>query len=299
MKKKYQRIVILVILVILLCLYLLNSSLVIKSILDYTNLFLKKLFPVSFIFFIFSSLLLDYGLIELITTYLHLNGSTIYITLMSLISGFPSGAKYTKDLLDKKLISEKTANYYITFTHFPNPLFILGSVNTIIKDNHLTLLILTSLIASNLITSIVLKKGKIEEYQTNIQPPNDFSKALSKAIINAIKTIILIYGTSIFFYLIATMLNHYLTLSVYPYILMNGLFDLTKGVFSTTLISNEIIKCLLIILFISMGGISIHMQVKSILTDTKIKYKYFFIGRIISTCFSLSIFLLLLNFFKN
>lgn len=298
MKKNYQRIIILVILVILLLLYLLNSSLVIKSILDYTNLFLKKLFPVSFIFFIFSSLLLDYGLIELITTYLHLNGSTIYITLMSLVSGFPSGAKYTKDLLDKNLISVKTANYYITFTHFPNPLFILGSVNTIIKDNNLTLLILASLIFSNIITSIILKKGEIKKHQpTTNHPTRDFSKALSIAIINSIKTIILIYGTSIFFYLIATILNHYLTLSTYPYILLNGLFDLTKGVFSTALLSNEILRCLLIIIFISMGGISIHMQVKGIITNTKIEYKYFLIGRIISTSFALSIFLLLLKFF--
>lgn len=298
MKKNYQRIIILVILVILLLLYLLNSNLVIKSILDYTNLFVKKLFPVSFIFFIFSSLLLDYGLIELITTYLHLNGSTIYITLMSLVSGFPSGAKYTKDLLDKNLISVKTANYYITFTHFPNPLFILGSVNTIIKDNNLTLLILASLIFSNIITSIILKKGEIKKHQpTTNHPTRDFSKALSIAIINSIKTIILIYGTSIFFYLIATILNHYLTLSTYPYILLNGLFDLTKGVFSTALLSNEILRCLLIILFISMGGISIHMQVKGIITNTKIEYKYFLIGRIISTSFALSIFLLLLKFF--
>lgn len=298
MKKNYQRIIILVILVILLLLYLLNSSLVIKSILDYTNLFLKKLFPVSFIFFIFSSLLLDYGLIELITTYLHLNGSTIYITLMSLVSGFPSGAKYTKDLLDKNLISIKTANYYITFTHFPNPLFILGSVNTIIKDNNLTLLILASLISSNIITSIILKKEEIKKHHpTTNHPTKDFSKALSIAIINSIKTIILIYGTSIFFYLIATILNHYLILSTYPYILLNGLFDLTKGVFSTALISNETLRCLLIILFISMGGISIHMQVKGIITNTKIEYKYFLIGRIISTSFALSIFLLLLKFF--
>lgn len=298
MKKNYQRIIILVILVILLLLYLLNSSLVIKSILDYTNLFFKKLFPVSFIFFIFSSLLLDYGLIELITTYLHLNGSTIYITLMSLVSGFPSGAKYTKDLLDKNLVSVKTANYYITFTHFPNPLFILGSVNTIIKDNNLTLLILASLISSNIITSIILKKGEIKKHHpTTNHPTRDFSKALSIAIINSIKTIILIYGTSIFFYLIATILNHYLILSTYPYILLNGLFDLTKGVFSTALISNETLRCLLIILFISMGGISIHMQVKGIITNTKIEYKYFLIGRIISTSFALSIFLLLLKFF--
>lgn len=280
----------------LLLLYALNANLIIKNILDYTDLFFKKLFPVSFIFFIFSSLLLDYGLIEFINNYLHLNGSTIYITTMSLISGFPSGSKYTKELLEKKLISEKTANYYITFTHFPNPLFVLGSVGGVIKNNTLIIFILLSLIIGNFITSIIFKTKEEKEFTSNYQLSESFSSSLANATINAVKVLITIYGTSIFFYLISTIINHYLTLSTYPYIITNGFFDLTKGVFSTTLINNNILKSLFVIIFISLGGLSIHMQVKSILTNTKIKYKNFLFGRITSTLVAIISFLILIKF---
>ena len=81
MKKKYQRIIILFILITLLIIYLQNSNLVINSILEYTELFFTKLFPVSFLFFVFSNLLIDYGLIELISKTFHCNGSIFYVFL--------------------------------------------------------------------------------------------------------------------------------------------------------------------------------------------------------------------------
>lgn len=299
MKKTYYRISILVSLIILLLLYILNSNLVIKSILSYTNLFFEKLFPASFLFFIFSSLLLDYGFIDLLTNTLKLNGSKIYIIIMSLVSGFPSGAKYTKELLEKNIITEKTANYYITFTHFPNPLFVLGTVGQITKNSKLTLYILLALILGNLITSLLIKEKNKVIITTNKTTPTDFSSELAKAITSSLKTLVIIYGTSTFFYLIATITNHYLSLSTYPYILLNGFFDLTKGVTATTLISNDILKSFIILLFISLGGLSIHMQVKSILADTNIKYQNFFKGRLLSTFFTIIIFFLLLALFKN
>lgn len=299
MKKTYKRITILVILLILLIFYLLNSSLVVKSILEYTNLFLTKLFPVSFLFMIFSSLLLDYGIIELLTNYLHLNGSKIYILLMSLISGFPSGSIYTKELLNKNIIDKEIANKYITFTHFPNPLFILGSVATIINNNKLTIFILISIISSNLLLAYFYKSPKkIILIEQNTKEIN-FSKSLSKAITTSLKTLIVIYGTSVFFYLISVIINNYLTLPILPYIILNGFFDLTKGVFSTTLITNTLTKCYLIIIFISMGGLSINMQVKSIISNSNIKYKNFLKGRVISTILSLIIFYILITISYN
>ena len=118
MKKKYQnKTIIILLLLLLLILYTINSPLVIKSIISYTKLFLTKLFPTNFIFFIMSTILIEQGLIELLSKKIKLNGSIFYVTIMSILSGIPSGAKYTKDLLDKNIISQKTANYLITYTH--------------------------------------------------------------------------------------------------------------------------------------------------------------------------------------
>ena len=246
-------------------------------------------------FFIFSTLLIDYGLIELIQYYLKINTSSLYVLLISAISGFPSGAKYTKELLEKNLIDENTANKIIMFSHFPNPLFILGSVYLVLKDKEICLKLLLAIIISNIIIYIFSKDKKSTKNNIKkLKVPSNFSNVLSKAVTNAFNTLLLIYGTSLFFYLVATIITKYITLNTNSFIILNGFFDLTKGVFSTTLLNNLTLRAIYILIFISFGGLSIHMQVKSIITDTSIKYKYFFIGRIIGTILALIIFILIL-----
>ena len=295
MKKFRKNNLIIIFLILLLTLFIINSELVIKSILSYTNLFMEKLFPASFIFFIISSLLIDYNFIEKISKLLHINGSIFYVVVMSMLSGFPSGSKYITDLLERELISTKIANYLIIFTHFPNPIFVLGSVSSIFKNKMIPVFILISLIISNLLIGIFLYPKDKEKFKIIKSESTNFSINLKKAIYGSIKTMILIYGTSVFFYLIITILNNYLNLSLYNYIFVNGLFDLTKGVFLTSLINNEILRAIYIIIFISFGGISINMQVKSIIADTNIKYKNFILGRFFQIILSMSIFLLLLG----
>lgn len=291
MKKTYQRIIIITFLLTLLILYTINSTLVIKSILDYTNLFITKLFPTNFVFFMLSTILIDQGLIELINNKLKLNGSIFYVTIMSILSGIPSGSKYTKDLLDKGLISNKTANYLLSFTHFPNPMFVLNTV-TILLNKTLALKILICLILSNLIIALIFKPPKKEVIIINDSPSKDFSESLSKAIIDSLKVILIIYGTSVFFYLITVIINKYLTLNVLSHVLLNGIFDLTKGLFSISLLSNKLLKSLLIIIFFSFGSLSIHIQIKSIITNTSLKYKYFILGRLLQILFATILFLL-------
>lgn len=292
MKKNYQRLFIILFLSILLILYTINSPIIINSILSYTKLFITKLFPTNFIFFVISTILIEQGLIELLNTKFKLNSSIFYVTIMSILSGIPSGAKYTKDLLNKKVISNKTANYLITYTHFPNPMFVLSAA-TSLTNNEIAIKILITLILSNLLIAISLKpKGK-EIYTISDSSPKDFASSLSKAIIDAIKVIIIIYGTSVFFYLITIIINKYLTLNTLNYIIVNGIFDLTKGIFSTSLINNELTKSILIILFSAFGSLSIHIQIKSIISNTSIKYKNFLFGRIIQIMISIPLFLLL------
>ncbi len=291
MKKTYQRIIIITFLLTLLILYTINSTLVIKSILDYTNLFITKLFPTNFVFFMLSTILIDQGLIELINNKLKLNGSIFYVTIMSILSGIPSGSKYTKDLLEKDLISTKTANYLLAFTHFPNPMFVLNTV-TILLNKTLALKILICLILSNLIIALIFKPPKKEVIIINDSPSKDFSESLSKAIIDSLKVILIIYGTSVFFYLITVIINKYLTLNVLSHVLLNGIFDLTKGLFSISLLSNKLLKSLLIIIFFSFGSLSIHIQIKSIITNTSLKYKYFILGRLLQILFATILFLL-------
>lgn len=161
MNKTFKRFLTLLFLIIFLILYLLNSTIIPTSIIDYSIIFFKRLFPVSFIFFIFSSLLIDYGLIELLSSFFKLNSTKFYIFTMSLISGFPSGAKYIEELLSKEMITKEEANNYITFAHFPNPLFVLGTVASCTSKNIATKILLSIIISNFIISLIFNQKEKI------------------------------------------------------------------------------------------------------------------------------------------
>ncbi len=292
MKKNRQNITIIILLLILLILYTINSPLIIKSIISYTKLFITKLFPTNFIFFMMSTILIEQGLIELLSKKFRLNGSIFYVTIMSILSGIPSGTKYTKDLLDKNIISQKTANYLITYTHFPNPMFVLNTVTTLINYK-IALKVLLVLILSNLIIAYITKPREKEKFHLPETTSKDFASSLSKAITDSLKVISIIYGTSVFFYLITVIINEYLTLNTFNYVILSGVFDLTKGLFSTILISNELLRTLIIIIFFTLGSLSIHIQIKSIISNTSIKYINFLYGRIIQTMISIPLFLLL------
>lgn len=295
MKKNKKSNIILITLICLMILYIINSTLITKNILIYTKLFLEKLFPASFLFFTFSSLLIDYNIIEKISNTLRINGANFYIIAMSLISGFPSGSKYTKDLLEKNLITEKNANYLIKFTHFPNPVFILGPVSLLFPNKTYALKILACIIFANFIIALINHPKEKNTLPIKRNKTTSFAKVLPEAILSSCKTLIIIYGTSIFFYLIITMINHYINLPLQEYVLINGIFDLTNGTFLTSLITNNTLRSIYIIFFFCFGGLSVHMQTKSIIADTKIQYKNFLIGRIAQTIIACLLLILIIN----
>ncbi len=289
MKKKYKNILLLVILLCFLTLNMLSIDTIVLKIWEYTELFIKRIFPVSFIFITLSNLLIEYNFIQLLQRIFRIKSPYIYIFILSLISGFPAGAIYIKEMIEKEYISTEDANRIIMFCHFPNPLFVINSVGSILNSKTLSIYILISIITSNfaiMLFSINKKKCSYIPFN-NI---DSFSNSLSKTIINSIKTIILIYGISLFFFLISVVINC-LFHNTFIYIFINGLFDLTYGVYSMSLLNNNFIKGLIILIIISIGPFSIHFQTKSILANTSVNYKNYLFGRFIGCIISILIFI--------
>lgn len=294
MIKKRKNILILVTLFILLVLCVFNTEYVIDTVIEYTTLFLKRFFPVSFVFFTISNLLIEYNIIQFFQKIFRLKSNYIFLYLLSMISGFPSGAIYIRRALEKDLISSEDANRIIMFCHFPNPLFVINSVGLILNSKYIAFIILTSIYLGNLILLIFLYRKTNTNYE--IKLTNDFSNNLVTSIMKSTKIIITIYGISLLFIIISSFIILFIK-NTFLYVLIYGFFDLTKGIYSSILINNILIRSLIILLFISFGSFSIHMQTKSILTDTCINYNSYVIGRIIATIISILIFLILMLFY--
>lgn len=290
MKKTSKSILILVILLLFLFCFLLNSEIMIQSFLDYSFLFLTKVFPTSFIFFLFSSLLIQYGVIEFFCSIFPIKSGSFYVLLLSLISGFPSGAKYTKELLEKGVVQREEANQILLFSHFPNPLFVIGSLTSLL-EKEIAWKLLFSIILSNFFLFVFSKK----ELSTSVSfhSKESFAKVLKESIYKTIDMIILIYGTSCFFCVFLFLLTKYLSFSPCLYVFVCGIFDLTKGIFSTGILSSMFLRASFILLFLSFGSFSIHFQVQSILLDSSLSYRFFLLGRILGTILSFILFFIL------
>lgn len=293
MKRKYQELLAVLIILFLYLGIFINPSLIIESGISSINIFKTKLFPSIFPFFVLASLLLELGLATkisiklnpLIRKIFHVEGNSSFIILVSLISGFPSGSKYVVESYKDKTIDKNTANYLLTFTHFANPLFVLGTCGLILNSLSLAYKILIIQILSNLILGIILRpKEIISSKITNNNQNKSFLEALPKAINDAIKVLLFMLGSITFFMFFSKLLTTTLSLNPFFNTMLTGLLDMTSGIsLVNTIDTTNYIKGLLVLTFITFGSFSVHLQVLNNIKEVDIDYKYFFLGRIIQT----------------
>ena len=257
---------------------------------DITYLFFKRIFPSLFIFFTISSLLLNLGLVNylsnsigsIISKVFNISKNSAAIFMMSIISGFPSNSKYIKELLDKNIINNKEASKLLLFTHFANPLFIISLVP------NMAYLIIFSHYITNIILGLIFRNyhGKFQNMENIYNEKNiNFFKILNNSLKDTIDIILNILGIIVFFYLISITLN----ISFLTYVL-----EMTSSI--TYILNTNIpikYQYMLITGILSFGGLSIHMQVFSILDNKKIRYLPYFLARILHFIISSVIFLIL------
>lgn len=303
--KKFSNFIIMILVLYISLQVLMNSSSVVKSVIFSIDIFKNNVFPSLFPFMVLSSLLINYGFVEfsaklfkkLMNKLFKMNENGAFIFIMSMLSGFPSNSKYTRELYLNGALNEQEATKILMFTHFSNPLFILGTVGAFLKSKQLAIIVLIAHYITNIILGLLFR---------NISPSSDtkiqtartiksFGNALREAILSAINTSLLILGTMTVFLVLTTIINQQLSLPAFFQTLLNGFFEMTQGLKYASLLDIDIkTKAILMTMFLSFGGLSVHMQVLSIISDTKIQYIPFLIARILHMAISgLLVFLVL------
>ena len=302
MKRKYQELLaVLIILFIYLGIFI-NPKLIIESGITSINIFKTRLFPSIFPFFVLASLLLNLGLADkisrkinfIIKRVFHIEGISSFIVVISIISGFPSGSKYISDCYKKGLINKRVSNYLLTFTHFGNPLFILGTCGIVLNDITIAYKILIINIVDNIILGIILRPKEI--ISSNYTLKNEkftLMEALPNAINDAIKLLLFMLGSITFFMFFSKLLTSLINLNDFYTVIITGILDLTSGIsMVNTLNISSYLQGLIVLSFITFGSLSVHLQVINNIKEQDLSYKYFFIGRIIETSLALILYLL-------
>ena len=293
MKKKTSNLTVICLLVVIVVYLILNPKDVRESISFGVSILTDNLFPTLFPFFVVSNLLISFGFINILSKifsrvmkFFKMPASASFPLVISLFSGFPSGAKYTTRLAMDGLISTKQANILLTFTHFSNPLFVFGFIGSIIFNNSLiALIILIANIGSGLLVGYIFTRKL--EYDNNFNMYNEnsnssFGEEFAKAIMDALNTLFLLLGIVVLFIIFNTIVTDFLSLNDFSRSILSGILEMTIGIkYVSYLDISLIFKVLLTTFFISFGGISVHMQVLSIISLAKLKYKYFFFARIL------------------
>lgn len=295
-----------------------ESKAVMEAVLFSFQIWKNNIFPSLFPFFLLSELLIQYGFVEFLGELLkpvmnrifRISNQAAFIFVMSIISGFPSNAKYTKALLEEHKINEKEATKILTFTHFSNPLFILGTVSiTFLGNREVGFLILFCHYITNLILGLLFRnyypspktdcRVSIRKAITNMTLARQKKKAsfpfiLTNALNHTIQTLLFILGVTTTFLIITTLINQHITLSTFHQSILNGFFEMTQGLKYVSLLNIPLkIKGILTVMILSFGGLSVHMQLIGILSKSKIRYFPYFTARVLhATIASLMFFFL-------
>ena len=307
MKKKINLFIILLILFFLFLTFI-NSNIVIDTVINSTSIWFYNLVPTILPIYIIIDLLINYNIIyylekvfgNLIEKLFKIKKETSFVFLLSILSGFPSNSKYIKNLLDNHVINNNEASKLLLFTHFSNPLFILNSIGiNFLGNKRIGIIILIIHYLTNIIIGIINRNYYInfDNIEINNKKKDSFIKCLSNSILNTIKILFLLYGIITFFMIITSLIKVCIPFNNIINSLLCGILEMTQGIY---FISNTtlplILKASIITFFISFGGISIHMQVFSILSDYKLKYKDYLLARLMHALIASSLVFLILNF---
>ena len=300
MKRKSQELLEVLIILFLYLGIFMRPELIMESGINSINIFKTKLFPSIFPFFLLANLILELGLADKISEKLnfiikklfHVEGISSFIIIISIISGFPSGSSYISSCYKDKLISKETANYLLTFTHFANPLFILGTCGLVLNNMSIAYKILIIQIIANLMLGIILRPKEIISFKNSKNYSSSFLEALPKAITKAVNLLLFMLGSITFFMFFSKLLSEFLNLNAFFTVIMTGILDLTSGIsIVNTLGLSRDLMGLIILSFITFGSFSVHIQVINNIKEQDLSYKYFFLGRIIETAIAICLYL--------
>ncbi len=290
MFSKMKKIIIFLLFSIILFIIFKNPTIVIESVNYSIDIFIKNIITSLFPFFILADILINYNYIYYLSKILKFKYS--YIILMSMISGLPSNAKFISNLLDRNEISIKDANLLLSVTFFPNPMFVIATVGTLMLNNtKLGIILLINLYISNLIMYIIYYK-KLDKKNISFNKNSlNFPNLIKISILNNISTLMIILGTIFIFILLSNIIFTYIKVSPLTEGIITSIFEMTSGIKKISILNlNTNLKYMIISISLMFSGISIITQAFSILSNYKLDIKLILRNKLI---------LILLNFLLN
>ena len=245
----------------------------------------------------------------------NVRGEGSFAFIMGIISGYPIGAKIASQFRQDNICSKEECERLLSFTNNSGPLFIIGTVGiSMFGNSTIGLLLFITHLLSCITVGIIFRFWKYKKSTFNNTSFNNYKKTnknnnvsfsslgeiIGTSISNSISTIMMIGGFVVLFSVVISILNSSKILNILVVFLtpifsflhipisfiaplLTGIIEITNGI---NLISNIHIKAISINIIITsfllgFGGISILLQVFSVISKTDLSIKPYIIGKLL------------------
>lgn len=285
------------------------------------NLWANNVVPSLFPFFIATELLGYTNVISLFGKFLtkimkplfNVPGEGAHALLMGIVSGYPIGAKIVTKFREEGVCTKVEAERLLAFTNNSGPLFILGTVGiTLFCDTTIGIVLLVTHILACITVGFCFRFWKkntpssIKNMPTTSSSQkqtvtfSNLGEVLSNSITSATSTILMIGGFIVLFSVVISILqqSHIIELvgnlfspifdqlgigAKFSESFVTGFLELTNGVKQVSSIANRTLSTniLLCSFLLGFGGISVLLQVYSVISKTDISIFPYFLGKLL------------------
>lgn len=279
------------------------------------KLFAVNVLPALLPFFFFTGLLSNLGAGEIFAkafnrpcrSLYNTSGIGGYVYITSMLSGYPVGAKVISDLVKDQKISPKDASVIMTYTSTSGPLFIVGTVGSIMLNNKLAgMILLVCHYLSALINGLIYR-NKTNTSSLTLLSPKSVDNVLSESIYSAVTSVSIAGAYVAIFYTVGAILTDIgviplianLLSTVVEYDVANGiafgLIEMTGGCLMLSK-SSSIYSIPAICAIISFGGLSVTLQSMTFLEKAKVKPTKYLLSKITQSMIAFFVCLLVIKF---
>lgn len=246
---------------------------------DGIELCLRTVIPSLFPFFVISSYIngqlsgLSIPFLNPVEKLCCMPGGSGSILLLGLLGGYPVGAQCIAQQRELGTLSKADAQRLLGFCNNTGPAFLFGILSSFFPSTQYIFLLWLVQILSAILTGMLLP-GKAE---TSCSLETNSSFTAAKAIDRATKSIISVCAWVIVFRILLAPFSHV------P--LLGGIIELTNGCLQLGNIHSLPLRFVTASVYLSFGGLCVHMQTLSAIKDLSLKY--YFCGKLLQTAISL------------
>ena len=287
MTQYIKKILAYILLTLILYTFLMYPNIIILSVNNSLKVFIESLFPSLFPFLILSDILNNYNYFYYIQKIFKFKYSDII--LMCAVSGLPSNAKYISAMLDNNEINKEEAEYLLSCTFFPSPMYVISVIGFSLLHSKLVGFILLIIVYISNVLFFIFNYKKFKKAQNIIiHKRKTFSNLIKQSITNNIEILLIILGTLVVFNSLINIISYYFEINDLILSIINLFLEMTSGINKVTGLSiKNNIKYILICTSLSFSGISVLSQAISILSKYNLNIRLIIKQKIIIALISL------------